>query len=75
MNHTCPSCHRALYDRRFKTCGYCGAPIPESRRYTPEQTAELEKTLAELETQRQQQEERDAQRASHIIIFPDSSLG
>jgi len=42
MNHTCPLCHRALYDRHFKTCGYCDTPIPMDRQYAPYQIAELD---------------------------------
>lgn len=52
MNHTCPRCHRPIYDRHFTTCGYCDTPIPQDRQYAPDQIAELDQTLAELEAQR-----------------------
>lgn len=29
---TCPSCERALYDRKRVACGYCGAVIPSELR-------------------------------------------
>ena len=56
MSHKCPSCQRVLYNRRLKNCGFCGAPIPERLRFTPEESAELERKIAELEQQRRQRE-------------------
>ena len=38
----CPACMRALYDRKRKTCGYCGASIPEEVRFLKEMIADLE---------------------------------
>ena len=58
MNHECPSCHRSLYDRHLTQCGYCGAAIPESLRYTAEEIADLDRQTAELEEQ-QKERERD----------------
>ncbi len=52
MKHNCPKCHRILYNRRLKSCGFCGAPIPEALRFTPEETAKLEAKVAELEANR-----------------------
>lgn len=71
MNHTCPRCHRALYDRHLKACGYCDTPIPEDRQYAPHQIAELDQTLAELNMQRSQQEVDADRRRNHIVIFAD----
>jgi hypothetical protein len=56
MGHNCPSCHRVLYNRRLKNCGFCGAPIPESLRFTPEEIAALDGKMAELEEQRRQRQ-------------------
>lgn len=39
----CPSCRRALYDRRRKKCGYCGAAIPEAMRHSQAMIDDLEK--------------------------------
>jgi len=56
MSHKCPSCQRVLYNRRLKACGFCGAPIPEELRFTPEEIAALDRKMAELEEQRRQRE-------------------
>jgi len=56
MNNKCPSCQRMLYNRRLKACGFCGAPIPEELRFTPEEIAALDRKAAELEEQRRQRE-------------------
>jgi hypothetical protein len=51
-----PICQRVLYSRRIRHCGFCSAPIPESLRFTPEETAALDQKMAELEEQRIQRE-------------------
>lgn len=56
MNHRCPSCQRVLYSRRLTHCGFCGAEIPESLRFTIEEIAALERELAELEQRRKQRQ-------------------
>jgi ribosomal protein L37E len=56
MSYNCPSCQRVLYNRRLKTCGFCGAPIPEEWRFTPEESAALDRRLAELEELKRQRE-------------------
>ena len=56
MSHNCPSCQRVLYNRRLKACGFCGAPIPEELRFTPDEVAVLDRKMAEMEEQRQQRE-------------------
>jgi hypothetical protein len=56
MKYQCPTCQRVLYNRRLKRCGFCGAPIPEGLRFTPEESAALEQKMAELEEQRIQRE-------------------
>ena len=57
MSHKCPSCQRVLYDRRLKACGFCGAPIPEDLRFTPEERAELDRSVAKSEQQRRDREQ------------------
>jgi hypothetical protein len=44
------------YNRRLQHCGFCGALIPESLRFTPEEIAALDQKTAELEEQRRQRE-------------------
>jgi epoxyqueuosine reductase QueG len=51
-HYACPTCQRPLYDRRLTHCGYCGALIPDSLRFTPEQMAAHDRANAELEAQR-----------------------
>jgi len=57
MSYKCPSCHRALYDRRLEACGVCGAPIPADLRFTPEEIAQLDRSLAKSEQQRRDREQ------------------
>ena len=56
MSHKCPSCQRVIYNRRLTRCGFCGAEIPESLRFTPAEIAALERELAELEQLRKQRQ-------------------
>ena len=56
MSYHCPTCKRVLYNRRLTHCGFCGAEIPESMRFTAEETAALDRKMAELEEQRRQRE-------------------
>lgn len=56
MSHRCPSCQSVLYNRRLTHCAFCGAEIPESLRFTPEEIAALDRKMAELEEQRRRRE-------------------
>ena len=65
MTHDCPTCKRVLYNRRLARCGFCGAPIPQELRFTPEESAELDRKMAELEeSRRQRQVAQEAERAA-----------
>jgi ribosomal protein L37E len=72
MKHHCPKCQRILYNRRLKRCGFCGAPIPEELRFTPEETAALERKAAELEAGRKQKQL--AQEATPVVQPSDSVI-
>ena len=56
MKYQCPTCQRVLYNRRLKHCGFCGAQIPESLRFTPEEIAAIDRQMAEWEEQRKQRQ-------------------
>ena len=56
MSHHCPSCQRVLYNRRLTRCGYCGAEIPDSLRFTAEEIAALDREIAELDEQRKRRQ-------------------
>ena len=56
MSYSCPSCQRALYNRRLTHCGFCGAQIPDNLRFTKEEIESLDRRMAELEEQRRQRE-------------------
>ena len=47
MSFKCPSCERPLFNRRRKTCEFCGKPIPEAYLLTVSQTAKLDRLKAE----------------------------
>lgn len=38
----CPSCHRLLYSRRHKTCGFCGEKLPAEVLFTEEEIAAID---------------------------------
>ncbi len=61
MSHYCPSCQRVLYNRRLTHCGFCGAPIPQSLRFTPEEIAALDRKMAEMDQQRRERERKAAE--------------
>ena len=56
MTYQCPTCERLLYNRRLKKCGFCGASIPESLRFTAEEIATIDKKMADLEEERVRRE-------------------
>ncbi len=56
MSHQCPNCQRVLYNRRLTHCGFCGAQIPQSLRFSSEESAALDRKMTELEVQRRQRE-------------------
>jgi hypothetical protein len=56
MSYLCPECQRELYNRRLAHCGFCGAPIPEELRFTPEQIAKLDREMADLDERRKQRQ-------------------
>jgi hypothetical protein len=56
MKYQCPTCQRVLYNRRLNHCGFCGAHIPESLRFTPEKMAAIDRQMVELEEQRKQRQ-------------------
>jgi hypothetical protein len=66
MKVHCPSCAKVLYSRRLARCGFCGAEIPEALRFTAEEIAALDRSLAESATRRKENErefdEREAKR-------------
>jgi len=63
MSHCCPSCKRVLYNRRLKSCGFCGAPIPDELRFSSEEIAALDRKIAELEKRRNRREREMAEEA------------
>jgi hypothetical protein len=66
MKVHCPSCDKVLYSRRLARCGFCGAEIPEALRFTAEEIAALDRSLAESAARRKENErefeEREAKR-------------
>jgi uncharacterized Zn finger protein (UPF0148 family) len=56
MTHHCPNCKKVLYNRRLTHCGFCGAQISESLRFTPEEVAVINRKTAGFEEQRKHRE-------------------
>jgi ribosomal protein L37E len=48
----CPKCNRVVYNRRLKTCGFCGAELPQEFQLTEAESKELAKQDADSEALR-----------------------
>lgn len=55
MSHDCPKCNGVIYNRRMKTCGYCGAELPAELLFSAAELEMLDKEEAVLAAFRQQQ--------------------
>jgi len=74
MSYHCPTCQRLLYNRRLTTCGFCGALIPASLRFTAEEIAALDKKMVELDEQRAQRESLDRKAWVHGALALQNRL-
>jgi len=74
MNYRCPTCERVLYNRRLKKCGFCGASIPESLRFTAEEIETIDKKMADLEQERVARERAAAEEEARRRQSEDSFL-
>lgn len=52
----CPSCHRILYNRRLKNCGFCQAEIPDELRFSDEEIRRLDAIAEQLKEEREKRE-------------------
>lgn len=59
MSYLCPKCSHVIYNRRLKTCGYCGAELPAELLFSAEEIAAMDKKEAALE---EAQRKRDAEK-------------
>ena len=65
----CPNCHRLLYSRQHKTCGFCGAELPPEVLFSEDEVAAI-KAEQEIIAQRRakakakEEEEKKKQAAS-----------
>jgi hypothetical protein len=48
----CPKCNGVVYDRRRKTCGFCGAELPPELLFSATEIEALNRQEAEAEQQR-----------------------
>ena len=53
MSYHCPKCGRVIYNRRLKTCGYCGAELPPELLFSPAEIEVLDKNAAEHTAEQQ----------------------
>ena len=79
MSYHCPSCHGVLYDRRRKTCGFCGAELPPELLFTSAELERLRREEAEAEERHRQERAKEeaeaqarAQAGPDIFILPIS---
>ena len=52
MSVYCPECSGVVYDRRRRTCGFCGAELPAELLFSAAETEALNRKEAEAEHQR-----------------------
>jgi hypothetical protein len=52
MSLECPKCNGVVYDRRRKTCGFCGAELPAEMLFSAEEIEVLNRKEAEAEERR-----------------------
>lgn len=70
----CPNCHRLLYSRRHKSCGFCGAELPAEVLFTAEEIAAIDAEREELaqrraEARAKDEEEKKQQAAAAGAMF------
>jgi hypothetical protein len=74
----CPFCHRLLYSRSHRACGYCGRDLPEECVFSPEEIEAIDAEQAEIAARRaamkeaEEEERRTRQRnpSSAPMFFP-----
>ena len=49
MEFCCPYCHAPIYSRKSKLCGVCERPLPKELLLSDEQTAFLNREMADEE--------------------------
>jgi uncharacterized Zn finger protein (UPF0148 family) len=78
MSYHCPNCQRMIFNRRLVRCGFCGADMPASLRFTAEEIAIRDRKMAESEARRKrreiEQEEEEARRAREQSSANDSPI-
>jgi predicted amidophosphoribosyltransferase len=48
----CPACDAVIYSRRSGLCGVCGARLPETMLFNPEQREKLEDQMERMKAER-----------------------
>jgi hypothetical protein len=67
-----------LYSRRLKSCGFCGAAIPDELRFSPDEIAALDREMAAWEEGRRQREkarEEEAEKAAEAAAQAAAQAG
>jgi hypothetical protein len=57
----CPHCQRLLYNRKLKSCGFCGEELPPECLFSEEELAKIDLKMDAIE-----QQFRQAQSAENI---------
>ncbi len=53
MSYQCPKCSGVIYNRRLKTCGYCGAELPPELLFSAAELEDLDKKETAVVAERQ----------------------
>jgi hypothetical protein len=56
MSYQCPKCSGVIYNRRNKTCGFCGAELPAELLFSAAELEALDKRDAEMAAEHQKQQ-------------------
>ena len=56
MSYRCPKCSGVIYNRRLKTCGFCGAELPPELLFSAAEIEALDKKEAEIAAEHQKQQ-------------------
>ena len=51
MKYQCPKCHRDIYNRRNKSCGFCGMELPKEMLFTAEELLVIDQEEQEIKAQ------------------------
>jgi hypothetical protein len=74
MSYLCPKCSRVIYNRRLKTCGFCGADLPPELLFTAAEIAAMDKKDAALAEEHRKHDEAEREEESRRKVAQRDQL-